>query len=262
MSTSSPQIKKRRPLVRVVLVVVTLFAAWHIFAQFLWIAPVSVIRQVVPGNLLTSYQLPFFGQSWSVFAPDPINGDHVFKVRAIVKDDDGDVRTTNWVNASEAELSAAQHNLFPPRGANLAEEQASNYKGAYDDLNEKQQAQVALGWYEGDDWMARMNKALAANETPDNDIDAAAAYAGVFKQTDAYATQVAYAMWGDQVVFVQFDVYRQNIIPFYDRDNPDAVRPDKQLTPTGWRGTVEYDGQSRSEFRDWFAPRAVEEGTR
>lgn len=79
-----------------------LFTAWHVFAWFLWIAPVSPLREVVPGKLLTQYMIPFFGQSWSVFAPEPINGDNRMLVRAVVRENGAD-KTTEWVNVTDVE---------------------------------------------------------------------------------------------------------------------------------------------------------------
>src|SRR5690625_8051402 len=53
---------------RTVTLAAVLFTAFHVFATFLWIAPSSALRDVVPGNALESYMIPMFGQSWSVFA--------------------------------------------------------------------------------------------------------------------------------------------------------------------------------------------------
>lgn len=61
-----------RPVVkRVLMVVAMLLTAFHLLASFLWIAPSSTARQVIPGNLLSEYMIPLWGQSWSVFAPEP-----------------------------------------------------------------------------------------------------------------------------------------------------------------------------------------------
>src|SRR5690625_2115613 len=67
---------------RTVTLVAVLFTAFHVFATFLCIAPSSPLRDVVPGNALQSYMIPMFGQSWSVFAPEPINGDYRLQIRS------------------------------------------------------------------------------------------------------------------------------------------------------------------------------------
>ena len=51
-------------------------------------------------------------------------------------------------------------------------------------------------------------------------------------RSTAYATQVARAIWGDKVQQVQYRVSRQNIIPFAQRHNPDAQRPEPCLLYT------------------------------
>jgi hypothetical protein len=222
--------RRRGPLVRGALAVGVLFTAWHIFASFLWIGPVTPLRDLVPGNLLTSYMIPWYGQSWSVFAPEPINGDYRFKVRALVANEDGSTRETEWISASDVEMSMSRHNLFPPRASALGTHQASLLKGAYDRLSPAQRATAALNYFEGDAWLGRMQNAM--NEQGD-DQGLVVAYIVQERYSDAYATQVARAVWGDSVIRVQFQVLRQNIIPFAQRNNPDAVRPPEQIADTG-----------------------------
>jgi hypothetical protein len=235
--------------VRIVTLLCTLFTAWHIFASFLWIAPPTQIRTLVPGNLLTSYMIPFYGQSWSVFAPVPINGDLILKVRAVI-DKGGKPATTYWVDATAAELSMSRHNLFPPRAANLATQQAMEYKSAFEALTPAQQRVVGLGYYKGNDWEQR----LSATITRLADTPAAKTYLEKERHALAYATQVAKAMWGKDVVNVQFQVSRQNVVPFAERNDPKAKKPPLQIVNTGWRGEYEFAQQDETEFADVFLP--------
>ncbi|ARC56641.1 hypothetical protein AS850_06085 [Frondihabitans sp. 762G35] len=249
---------RSKTAVRVFAVAAAALAGWHIFAQFLWIAPPSQLRAVVPGNALERYEIPLFGQSWSVFAPDPINGDYHFLVRAIVPD--GTKTTvTNWIDATVAEHSLGLHNLLPPRAANLAVEQASRYKTAYDRLNPGQRKAVGYGYYLGSTWNARYAQSITVLGGK-NDASTAATrtFLAEALHTDSYATQAAKAIWGSKVTYVQFQIYRQNIIPFADRDKAGAVRPPKQIAATGWRGLHEYAGQSSGDFAAVFAPLAAE----
>ena len=62
-----------------------LLTLWHVGASFLWIAPYSALREIPTQEVLAGYMLPMFGQSWSVFAPEPINGDYHFNVRAVIE---------------------------------------------------------------------------------------------------------------------------------------------------------------------------------
>ncbi|GAA4773988.1 DUF5819 family protein [Microbacterium gilvum] len=236
-------VPRRRVYTRVVMIVAVLFTAWHVFASFLWIAPWSPLREVVPQKALSGYMLPIFGQSWSVFAPEPINGDYRFEVRAIV-----DGEETEWVSASDVELSMIRYNLFTPRAGIQAMDVSSQFKGAWADLDEEQQGVAELNYFK-DDWEARMTEAMNAYG---DDPQLVSDYVAQEHRATAYATQVALAIWGDDVERVQFQATRQNVIPFADRHDPEAERPDVQYSPTGWRGLVVEEGQSQEAFADVF----------
>ncbi len=239
---------------RVVILLAVFFTAFHIFATFLWIAPTSALREVIPGKVLHNYMIPMFGQSWSVFAPDPVNGDYRLQVRAVV-DTDGTPTETEWIDATAAELTMHMHNLFPPRAAMSAHDVASRLKGAFDKLNSEQQEVAALGYYDGDDWRDRLEAGL--RDISDEDVTR---YLGAERIATAYATQVAYAMWGEDVTQVQFVASRQNVVPFAKRNDPTAERPAVQTVAIGWRGTIEEPGQSRENFADIFRTGVEESG--
>lgn len=233
---------RRRVVTRVIMCLAVAVTAWHIFASFLWIAPWSPLREVVGQEKLSAYMIPMFGQSWSVFAPEPVNGDYRFEVRALV-----DGQATEWASASDTELSMIQYNLFTPRAGIVAMDVSSQLKGAWADLNEEQQGVVELNYFK-DAWEERMEEALRAY----GDTDVVDAYMTQEHRATAYATQVAYALWGDDVEQVQYRATRQNVIPFADRHDPEAERPAIQYSPTGWRAPVVNDGQSQEAFTDVF----------
>jgi len=213
----------------------------------LWIAPVSGLRAVVPGNLLHDYMIPMNGQSWSVFAPAPINGDYRLQVRAYV-DNGGSSYATPWVDATKVETSMLTHHLFPPRAAIQSTELASRFKSSYDDLTADHKVIVKLGYFKGDDW----EKRLTAKLNSYGDQPAVEAYMAEEHEITAYSTQVAYALWGSKVSRVQFVVSRRNVVPYAQRNNAHAQRPAAQVALTGWRGTTEEPGQSRADFASVF----------
>lgn len=246
-SATENAVQARKPWVRVVAWLAVVFTAWHIFASFLWIAPYSPMREVVPKDMLSSYMIPMFGQSWSVFAPEPINGDYHFNVRAVL-DVDGEEVVTGWVSATDVEISMIQYNLFPPRAGIQSNEVASTQKGAFDKLNAEQQKTAALGFFK-DDWQDRMQTALSMQ----GDAALTEEFVAAERRTVAYATQVAYAIWGEEdVVRVQYRVSRQNVIPFAERHNEDAVRPAPTIVETGWRGPLVEPGQNNENFAKTF----------
>lgn len=234
-------------MVRGAMIVFSLFIAWHVFASFLWIAPPSPLREVVPGKMLSSYMIPMFGQSWSVFAPEPINGDFRINVRAVTNES-GKEEATEWVDATEVELSMIQYNLFPPRAGLGAYEVASQLKGSFDKLTDDHKVIAGLNYFDND-WEPRLEEKMKEYGKPEL-VDA---YLDAESQALAYSSQVAFAMWGQEhVQRVQYRVTRQNVVPFAKRHDPDAERPPVQTTNTGWRGTVVRDGQSSSDFADVF----------
>lgn len=224
-----------------------LLTLWHVFASFLWIAPSSDLRQIPTQEALTAYMIPMFGQSWSVFAPEPINGDYHFNVRAVIEVDGEEVET-GWVSATDVELSMIEYNLFPPRAGIQSSEVASGQMNAYNKLNADQQAVVALDFDGGDGeaWMERSFEELGGAGA------ATEAYLAEEHLATAYATQVAYAIWGDDVVKVQYRVSRQNVVPYADRNDQNATRPEPTFSTTGWRLPIEEEGQSRENFADVF----------
>lgn len=258
-ASAAPAPRKVKPWVRVLVGLATILTAWQVFASFLWIAPYSPLREVVPGNMLTSYMIPFFGQSWSVFAPEPINGDYHFNVRAVIEEDGQDIET-GWVSATDVELSMIQYNLFPPRAGIQSSEVASNFKGAYDSLGESQRNTVAQA-FTGETWEADLYNALLQGSVAGDGSDllgdeadetAVAEQLAQERLSTLYATQVARAIWGDGVKQVQFRVSRQNIVPFAERHNPDAERPAPMMTESGWRGLLVEPGQNDENFGRTF----------
>lgn len=244
---------KPKVWVRVFALIAVLFTGWHVFASFLWIAPYSQnAREVVPGEMLTNYMIPLFGQSWSVFAPEPINGDYHFNVRATL--DDGS--ETGWVSATDVELSMIQYNLTPPRAGIQSSEVASSYKGAFDSMEEVDRS-VISGDFAVENWEVGLRAALE-NQKSESGSSAETREANIDElmreehRSTAYATQVAKAIWGESVQKVQYRVSRQNIIPFAQRHNPNAQRPEPMIVLPGWRGLVVEEGQNEGNFGDVF----------
>jgi hypothetical protein len=240
--------------IRAGLLIAAALTVWHVWATFLWVAPPTPLRQLVPGNLLTDYMIPLYGQSWSVFAPDPINGNYTFKVRAIV-DNSGKQTQTDWVDATAVELSMSEDNLFPPRAANVAVQQASQFKGAWDALTADHKVIAALGYFDGN-WQKREAAKMKTYGTPAV-VDA---YITQERYTDAYATQVAEAVWGKNVTRVQFQIYRQNIPDFYSRKNAALPAQPLQIADVGWRGTTTLPGQNEKHFAQIFDEQRVKAG--
>lgn len=249
---------QRRPwYVKVVALLAVLLTAWHVFASFLWIAPYNYMREIVPGNALSNYMIPMFGQSWSVFAPEPINGDYKLRVRAETNIN-GTLTATKWVDVTETELAQWKtHNLFPPRASGFAMQQASGYKGVYDKLSPDQQKIAAGGYYKGADSLERLERDIRAQAAKPSVTDSVnniniSKFMAEERRTAAFVTQVARAVWGADVEHIQFEVSRQNVIPFQKRNDENAQKPAAVVLGTGWRAVTVEDLQDGEEFREVF----------
>jgi hypothetical protein len=230
--------------------------AWHVLASFLWIAPAGPARDVIPGDTLSKYMLPMFGQSWSVFAPEPVNGDNRMFVRAVVKKDGKEI-TKDWIPVTDIETQMMTHKLFPARAANQSIDLASDYRSAYQKLDEAQQRIAGLNYYK-DNWTDRLSETLRApvdakgKAVTTDKAGMVPGYVDADFRSVRYATQVARAVWGRDVVRVQYRMERQNVIPFADRNDPEAKRPSVQYTPTGWRGVQVAAHQNDADFAKTF----------
>lgn len=251
-----PALKRRSWWLRALMVVAAAFTAWHVLASFLWIAPNGPARKAVPEKALKSYMLPMFGQSWSVFAPEPVNGDNRMFVRAVV-DENGEEKATKWLPVTDIETQLMTHKIFPARAGNQSINLASDYRSGYQKLDDAQQRIVGLNYYKPE-WSRRLQSDLRNPVDEDGQPVQTKSASAVSGYIDAdfravrYATQVARAVWGDHVLRVQYRMERQNVIPFEKRHDRTAERPDTQYTPTGWRGVQVATHQQDEAFAKTF----------
>lgn len=250
---STPKIKKRPLWLRLVAVACVGLTAWHVFATFLWVSPSSELLDAVPDKALRAYMQPMFGQSWSVFAPKPIDGDYSFEVRATLEDTNGRREATQWVDAVNLEMDLIHHNLFPPRASLAGNQLASDYRNKWQKLNDEQKNVVTLGYFKGDDWSTRLNddlneRAIQSTSSRKN----TKSFIETERAASAYATQVAKALWGQDISSVQFRAGRQAVVPFERRNDPDAQRPDAVTIDSGWRGLTVIEGQNEQNFAEVF----------
>lgn len=242
---------RRKPLTRIFLVLVALFAAWHVFAQFLWLSPDSTLKRGVPGDLLTSYQSPFFEQNWAVFAPNPALPDFEFRVRAQVDDGSGKTFTTDWVNPTEAEMTLTRHHLVPARSAGESAKLAELFNNAFAGLSSDQRADFGADWTKPT-WPADLSARLSSR-TGGATSSTLQAFELKSSVATAYATQVARTAWGKGVQLVQFEARSRAAVPFASRGSRSAQGADTQIV-SGWRGLAEFEGQSDENFQRYLKP--------
>lgn len=98
-----------------VVAVFVLAALVHTTAIGVWAAPANPVGEAVGRDRLSAYILPWWAQSWSIFAPVPLRADWTMRMRAKVQDPvTGRIRVTAWTdltstttaNPARAQLAA------------------------------------------------------------------------------------------------------------------------------------------------------------
>lgn len=241
---------RRHTAARLWVVIVTLAVTFHLTATTLWVLPSSPVREVFPGNSLSTYMNSMFSQAWTVFAPQPANTDFTLHIRAATSSG-----TTDWIDATDVEMSHLDRNIFVSRAYVTAAVWAAYYTSALSQLTSEQQAQVKWNYLLEE---AETNRSKDLIATGGAGTEATTeTYLEIEDALTAYSTQVALATWGEDVRSVQFVVRTQGIVPFANRLDRDAQRPDVVDQVVGWRRTLVRDGQDPDAFRDIF-PEAAE----
>ncbi|WP_157878775.1 DUF5819 family protein [Streptomyces sp. CT34] len=94
---------------------VSLALAFHFCMTALYNAPFNPIKEKY-GDKITAYMVPYFGQNWNLFAPEPIDRDQGVLVRAQKRQPDGSRITTGWTDVTSPGLQKLYgERLWPSR---------------------------------------------------------------------------------------------------------------------------------------------------
>jgi hypothetical protein len=233
--------------------VVAALLAVHMAMTFLYNVPPAADRSNTPPAFVDDYMSPLFVQDYKIFAPDPASADHQLWVRAwLVPPDGGEPETTDWVNVSAVEISSRTRRILRKQ---LTIVGAERMMAAWARLDEAQREVAGENYHRTGLDALREDLVAADPDGSPGDVDA---FIRVTRFVDAYATQVAYALWGspDTVRAVQTRVVYDPVVRWDDRNDPAARRPAATTVLTGWRPPLEYPGQDREAFartfRSWF----------
>ncbi len=189
---------------------------------------------------------PFFQQDWSMFAPNPVQGDIALLLRARWTDrSTGELRTSDWVDVTRREWSGILQNPLHPR-SDLDIASLSRILSEDRDNLTDNQVSICERDYSRSGW----NQLLAdLNAQTGADRDWLESYVGDERVAAAFATQYAYALWRADVEAVQIQLKYTPVPNFEDRTDRDA-QPGSVFTYFGWRPTVVIDGQSEKYFAE------------
>lgn len=249
MGTGGTVKRGHSTVARVTAAAVSLLVAAHMFFTFTYNLPSQGNdSSLLPQDLATRYMQPLFVQDYKIFAPDPAGADHQLWVRAWFEDVDGAPWTSEWVNVAAVELSDPYRKVLRKQ---LTIVGAERVMAAYQALSDEQRQITPTNYHRTG--LGQLRDDLAAVD-PHGTSAQVMAFIRSAQYVDAYATQVAYALWGDlgDVDAVQTRVVYDPVIRWSDRNRPDARRPAATITDTGWRPSLEYPGQSREKFAATF----------
>ncbi|WP_166848668.1 DUF5819 family protein [Isoptericola sp. BMS4] len=237
MESSAPPIPRWVVVVAAALALVVLV---HSAATALWIAPRNPVSQAA-AEPLGKVMDPMFQQSWSLFAPTPINVANSLEVRAF----DADLNATEWVDVTDVEISANfTHQLFPNRASRPTRMLAARAHAQFIKLTDDERHALG-GHYHHDAW-PRLAEAL---EEADGSSSAARRrlVLAYDKTMAAYATEYVRATVTElDPVYVQFRVVRQRAAPYASRDEvPQAI-----AYTFGRRPMYEFSRQDSEAFRE------------
>ncbi len=94
------------------LAVVATVAAVHLGMVFLSLAPANTVSKR-HAKAVEAWVYPEFEQNWKLFAPNPLQQNVAVQVRAQIRGEGGDLRTTGWTDLSAEDGAAIDGNLLP-----------------------------------------------------------------------------------------------------------------------------------------------------
>lgn len=218
----------------------------HFLITFLWNAPSNPIREAVNGQV-TGYIQPFFQQNWSLFAPNPINAQEEVWVRArLVGPQTGAVAITEWVSATQLEWTIVRHNPAPARVNRLSSNLSRRINTAWNELTAEQRDIVAQDHLDMTDWRPLADDLIEAQGGQAS--SRIASMVRVDRVATGYATQLAEALWGKNVVAVQFQLRRTPVPRWEERNEPTPDRSASTIRDFGWRPLLVDRNQDESLF--------------
>lgn len=200
-------------------------------------------------SAVRSAALPYFGQTWRVFAPNILKINRVFEIRAQWRDDDGELVTSGWVSVTDIEQRDVGGNLMPSNIRKASWNASGTYLQRYNTLDNAQRERVRDTFIKAIDGQFRpipVEDLIADLGEDDADV---IRFLRMDYMLMRYATMYATAGFGEDIERVQWRVVRQRPNDFTHRfDEKQQFEPDS--TTFGWRQSdVAIEPEIVSEYR-------------
>ena len=220
----------------------TIFAA--IASTLVGLHLLAVTLAAVPGNSVSDafddqlgYLTPFFGQSWRLFAPNPVDEDRSFLVQGAYVDADGELRMTPWVSWTEVEQDVIEHRLVGGRAGYITTKFYGPLDEEFRELESDEQKTLSArtsplsppSWSELRDYLARIGP----------DEDDLADYLRFDRAATRLATNAVSARTSQKLTAVRYALREHGVTPYDarqgDKAERQAARPEPETRIGGWR---------------------------
>jgi hypothetical protein len=198
--------------------------------------PTNPVSEAVDSQL--NYLRPFFGQSWRLFAPNPVDEDKALLVQGAYVDGKGDLRSTPWVNWTSVEQDVIEHRLIGGRAGYITTKIYGALDEEFRELESPEQKALAArtsplappSWAVLEDYLARIGP----------DEDDLADYLRYDRAATRLATDVIASRFPTRdITAVRYALREQGVVPYDARHQSKAERQEARPAPTirvgGWR---------------------------
>jgi len=193
--------------------------------------------------------LPYFTQTWKVFAPGIMKADRTLEFRVGWLDESGDVVKSDWINATQIEQRNSEGNPFPSRIQKLTWNVSGTYMTRYHALDDEQRTRARDTFItrDGDGYAAIRDAQLIA-ELGEGDGDVIR-YLRLDYMVMRHVTLLATAGFDEEIERVQWRVVTHRPNDFTHRfDEEDQYGAN--ITTFGWRqSTLQVDPAMVEEYR-------------
>jgi hypothetical protein len=208
----------------------------HMLAVTLAAVPTNPVSDAFDSQL--DYLSPFFGQSWRLFAPNPVAEDKSLLVQGAYLDETGTLRSTPWVNWTKVEQDVIEHRLIGGRAGYITTKMYGALDEEFQELESQEQKELSARttplapptWDALEDYLARVGP----------DEDDLADYLRYDAAATRLATGVVAARWpAHDITAVRYALREQGVVPYEARHGTEAereaARPEETTRIGGWR---------------------------
>ena len=183
------------------------------------------------------YLSPFFGQSWRLFAPNPVDQDNTLLVQGAYVDDDGTLHRTKWINWTKVEQDVIEHRLVGGRAGYVSTKFYPSLDEEFEELESPAQKSLSerASALDPPSWTA-LESALARIGPDDDDL---ADFLRFDRAAARLASDVVAARSPHQLTAVRYALREHGVTPYdarhLDKADREKARPAPTMRIGGWR---------------------------